>query len=222
LVDAIVLTPEGASWATQLGEHGDEFTDEATKLAVFIAFYFENLFVDVLQTNVDAVASAVSELIRGRDLLLPWDFGRDPHDLFVEMFGSKPRDLDPTESVEFLDRLPQGILQLGELLTGPFGLLRSECSRLQMPSMLGLSIPCSDPGCSALHPVELAAFQSPWLEGADIVDAVEAEERTPLASWRGAFRKLAGSSSRFMDDYDTAMLPSLLGSAFALDELRHL
>ena len=99
------------------------------RLVCLLETYHEDLIVDVLETDQDALVTAINKQIRSRSLLYPFAFGRLLYDKYFDLFGDQERSfLSPEETGRF-GGTPQGVFQVFDLVTGPYGLLESRMVR---------------------------------------------------------------------------------------------
>ncbi|MFG2270757.1 hypothetical protein ACGFNY_13445 [Streptomyces chartreusis] len=119
----------------------------------FLEFSWVDLLVDPMETKIEDVQEAISKLIRNRTIIFPFIFGRELYDKAYAEIDSDERTLDLAETLEFLDGTPQGVFQLHEFVTGPFGLLSSKQLRFYQPRREAYLMHCSDTNCHNIHKV---------------------------------------------------------------------
>jgi len=76
ITDAITLTPEGTTWARSLSSEFPNLTPAETKLAVFMVFSHQELFIDIEGSSVEVLQNALNFEILSRAIRFPWVFGR--------------------------------------------------------------------------------------------------------------------------------------------------
>jgi hypothetical protein len=125
-------------------------------LALFIYFSHHDILVDWQNTDTDAIREILNQDIFHERIYLPFRFGRLLYDRFNERDDSGRTDHLPyTEAIKLLNETPVGVYQLGNLISGPLGLLHGLQPRYLPPSLVLPLWHCSDTGCSALHTVKL-------------------------------------------------------------------
>ena len=160
--DHVVLTEEGKRCLKQVRDAGLPIDDVTAPFVFFQAFYHKDLLVDHNTSNVDAILALLNRMHRDKSARWAYVFGKQLYSKFnAELMSNKTDDLDPGEALQLLDHTPQGVFQIGTLLSGPLGLIRSTERRLLPPTRRILLWHCSDPGCQAGHPVKLRPFRSP-------------------------------------------------------------
>jgi hypothetical protein len=218
LVDAISLTKPGEEWSARLQSTAG-LGERDARVSLFLAYYYDELYVDSLACDGEAIVEATAEEIRRQRLRLPWIYDRLLHDRYVDAHVGYVPKLSSKETTDLLQETPQGVFQLGRFVIGPLGILLSSQHRLLPPSRFGPAVPCTDPGCMGIHDVELTSYPHPARQGADEVDKTESIAGTGLSGYRGLFESLCGAEERYMDDLNPAMLPLLIANAFGEREL---
>jgi len=157
--DAISLTPTGDDWLRRLRtDHHPDLSDPDGKAALLSEFVVDDqLLIDVTSSDIQRVRSFLDrECRKGGSIRFPFVFGRVLDDLYLEMFGNEPRaNLTSDETVQFLNKSPAGVFQVGMTIVGPLGLVDSGECRYLVPTFYGPIVHCTDPGCTALHHVRL-------------------------------------------------------------------
>ena len=119
----------------------------------FLEFSWVDLLVDHRATDAKAVQESISKQIKDRSIFYPFIFGRDLYDRAYERIESDKRELDLSDTLDFLEGTPQGVFQMHEYVTGPFGLLNSKQLRFYHPQRYANLLHCSDAGCRVIHEV---------------------------------------------------------------------
>ncbi|WP_327358501.1 hypothetical protein [Streptomyces sp. NBC_01304] len=122
----------------------------------FLEFSWIHLLVDVKETDVAAVQGVISQQIRDRAIYFPFVFGRELYDRAYENLDPEKRSLDPSDTLDFLKDTPQGVFQMHEFVTGPFGLLNSKQLRFFQPQRHAGLLHCGDVSCHEIHNVDFA------------------------------------------------------------------
>src|SRR6266478_5843731 len=123
-------------------------------LALFMKFFHHELFFSYEESDSEKVRGILERELFQERVRLPHRFGRALYDRFNDTYlDSRTDHLMGDDLKRLLTGSPIGVYQLGNLLSGPLGIIESAEHRLVPP---GLRFPlwhCSDTGCIALHDV---------------------------------------------------------------------
>ncbi|MHC3391368.1 hypothetical protein ACLQ2E_18220 [Streptomyces lavendulocolor] len=122
----------------------------------FLEFSWIDLLVDHKATDPTLVQEAISRQIKDRSINYPFIFGRELYDRAYEKIEADKRELDLADTLEFLGGTPQGVFQMHEYVTGPFGLLNSKELRFYQPQRYANLLHCSDTSCHRIHSVHFS------------------------------------------------------------------
>jgi hypothetical protein len=155
LYQPIVLTDYGNEVYRQLRKKN---VAHAESIALcFLQFFHLDLLIDVEKTDRDAIVQSINKQILDGRMLFAFRWGRALYDKFADLFPTHTQSyLSLTEVYRLLRDTPQGVFQVLDLVTGPFGILRSANNRYVFP---GRSIPlrhCEDFTCDTVHRITLA------------------------------------------------------------------
>lgn len=175
------------------------------------------LLIDADLSDTDGIRRVLSEEIRARRIQYPWIFGRRLHDAYVATHGHALDPIDHASTMSLIAQCPQGVIQLGTLVAGPFGLSVSRASRLMNQGAVGVSLMCDDVACTAVHLVRPTTGDT--AAGRSFRAAVAAAGSAPQALWKQSVRSLRPASASF-DLRGADDLPWLLGNGLTEDELR--
>jgi hypothetical protein len=160
--------PDEIALALDFSEHGDRLRAEVKEkfpdlaegdisaglLAAFAAS--DNILVNAESSSVDKIFQILSKEIRERRMNYPLIFGRALHDQFIDNFGATPiQKLTPEQTQRLVAMTPQGIFQMEEWVSGPFGLIKSAGRRYLPPQNCGPVIRCTLVSCNALHHISM-------------------------------------------------------------------
>jgi hypothetical protein len=167
-------------------------------LALLKLFYHHEVLLDPDQSDVSQLFDLINAEFREKALTWPHRFGRMLYDRFNDMgFADRTEHLEPSEVEQLLADTPAGVYQLGTIVSGPFGLLRSRESRFTPPSREVPLWHCSDTGCRKLHDVLLTprGRLPPSKKGcnADVAVTLLCSLRVRLANFGGAQVSTLGS-----------------------------
>ncbi|SES27239.1 hypothetical protein [Actinokineospora terrae] len=220
LNNAIYLTREGdAIKKTLITKH--EVPAKEAKLMCFLVFAYRDLFVDVEATNYVALVREIGKQVKSGSIRHPFVFGRALYDKAAELFPDERRYLSVADTMRLLDETPYGVWQAGDLVTGPYGIIRSKVHRDLPPSTEVPLQHCADLTCNTIHYVRLStAYDAPvnahrpkltrLLEG----DGIEPSE------WNRFISELIYEKVSVHDDSTLQPLTNLLGDGLDEPELR--
>jgi hypothetical protein len=162
IADALRLTESGEAACSVVNDRRAGEVDESqAKVGAFLALFWDDLYLDVEATDIEAIAAFMHGMVRERSLRYPWLYGRLVDEVYLARFGDFHYELDSADTAVVVGELPQGVWQLGPFVTGPYGLLRASEARWLMPRRIGPVLGCTDPGCDALHGV---LFNHPYAQ----------------------------------------------------------
>lgn len=218
IVQAVVLTDAGRDLVGQV--MATDASVERASATVAVAGLWsgrEGLLVDVEKTDNSRWEGALSLAVASGDVRYPWVFRRELHDKFLKLYGPGIKDINHVQSVELLEGMPQGVAQVGDMVTGPRGIARSESVRLLDPSWLGVAMKCLDRACASVHFVHLSTGET----GAG--KAYRLAHRAAGATPRDVFTLSRGSvqtAGAFYSPSSNSGLPAFLGNGLTDGELR--
>jgi hypothetical protein len=185
--------------------------------ASLIGLGSEELYFDLETLNVSALICALSTEIIERRIVPPWIFGDHAIDEVLALTQGAPRRLNVDETRAVSAACPIGVWQFGALVIGPFGLLRSTTIRDLPPRLTIGPIPCSDPGCSALHMARLAGVTCAVHRTEITLARIANQEQ-----WQRRRDYAVGDTTRHMDDYSANNLSLTLANVLSEHEIRTL
>lgn len=221
LVSSLHLTSAGEHEARRMQQQIDEVTEEVAKFSLLRRPFYDDIFIDPIETDLDELENALEADIVGKKLSLPYVFGRHLYDEFFERFPGRTSRLEPEETEELLKETPYGVFQMGEIVSGPFGLLESAECRTLNPTRCPPLWHCSDPSCGAFHGARLS-------NGHSVAESCYSEFRTHLANtdrvpsdWVNFCIRLTSDENYYSDRHHET-LPWLIGNALSGTEIRTL
>jgi len=219
---AIYLTPAGNSILQTLKTKNDVPVKEAKLMCLLVLAYREPL-VDVERTNYRVLLDEVGKQIASGDIRYPFVYGRLLYDKAAQLFADERDYLSVADTAKLLESTPQGVWQVDNLVTGPFGVLESSFIRNVGPHTNVPLQHCADRACRQVHYVQLTtAYEAPVnAHRYKLSRLLEAGGREP-SDWNGFIDQLTrtrGERDRY-DDLDPASLTFWLGDALADSELR--
>ncbi|MFF1273688.1 hypothetical protein ACFVZC_09800 [Streptomyces marokkonensis] len=189
----------------------------------FLEFSWIDLLIDHKATEVEAVEKAISKLIENRSINYPFIFGRELYDRAYDQLEPDKRELDLAGTLEFLEGTPQGVFQMHEYVTGPFGLLNSAELRFYQPQREANLLHCSDASCHVIHPVHFSTANEAPINKHRIEAsrALQRESEIPSA-WASFLSDIFSDLTRPARDNTSEPLIPILGDCLTEIEIRAL
>ncbi|MEV0842723.1 hypothetical protein AB0I55_24680 [Actinocatenispora sera] len=219
MYEKIILTPYGDRVLESLKSKVPY--PEARVLCLLELLHLD-LLVDPIKSDMAGLLEEISGQIKSRAILLPYTSGRL---LYDKAYRVAPKDnyysmMTEKETAELLSETPQGVFQIGKLVTGPFGILQSQSSRVEFPSR-HVCYHCADKSCPAIHKCWLSTAEKPPINAhRDKIQKQLEKESTQPSAWDEYFRFSPRRSLGGRSDLKGDPLVSVLGDVFNLEELR--
>jgi hypothetical protein len=219
LSNAIALTDAGREVKGRLIRQEDVPGLEA-HLMCALALGHDEVFVDVANTNLEGLASAISDQVVAGKLRFPFLFGRQLYDYFAAEFDEEKDLLTNEETIQLLDAIPSGVFQYGRFVVGPSGLRTTEHRRTLRSTSRVPAYHCDDPVCRELHSVVLSTGHNAAINAErGKLERVLRSMPNAASDWTG----LAGEISRVSESYFgnswTAPMVTLVGDCLSDGEL---
>lgn len=145
------LTASGQKLFKFLKKQNKGCKEDLIRLAIFIDFYHEELYVDVLSTDVSSIQNQFSDWITKNKIKFPWIYGRELYDKYFKEFEDQSSELDFDQTLKLLDKTSKGVFQIKTSIIGPYGLLKSKSERDIRPEIKLPLWHCPDPSCNTFH-----------------------------------------------------------------------
>lgn len=207
---AIVPTDHGSGLLKSAGiQPNDEVSKADIALAMFRAFFHHDFLIDPAKSDWDLIEEQLNKEMVTRQILLPHRVGRLLYDKFNDTCTDDRTDhLLAAETLKLLDGTPQGVHQVGKLISGPLGFLTARQARYIPPSLSLYLWHCSDPGCGSLHAVELHSPKVPVVRLAQQIGRVASETLGPASEWSHALHGIVAEEKerRSFTYYDVSYL----------------
>lgn len=219
LHNQIALTEYGQKIYDQLRRRSVPFHE--AKLLCFLEMYHTDLLIDVNETNRQAIIEVLNRQVADRALSFPFIFGRILYDKYFEEYEDGPEQyLSPEETQRLLQGTPQGVAQFAELVTGPFGILKSRSSRIvRINSSVALRH-CSDPSCVAIHRVLLSTdYDASINKHRETLGRILEKEDSRTSSWNQFIKNISAQYVSGYQDWASEPIVILIGDALADPEL---
>jgi hypothetical protein len=219
LCDSIILSKEGEKWLPIVQKTVNSISAKEAKLAIFITFFHKEIFVDLNKTDFAAMKNVFHEEMLVGNIRFPWVYEHCLYDNYFEIISHNVDKLSYEDSLRLLEKCPQGVFQIRDIVVGPFGVLHSLSHRFLDPVTNVPLWHCSDPTCFALHPVNLSKGDCKVFDAVKNFKETLYKEEGPPSEWNILFRYLNGSSDHY-DDMNVDDFPWLLANAYSEGELR--
>jgi hypothetical protein len=214
----IVLTKYGERIFQRLNKAGVPFQE--ARLLCFLEMLGPEPLIDVERTNIEKLKSSISQQIRSYHILLPFKFGRQLYNQFNSLYDQEKSTLSNKETLELLYNMPQGVFQVDEFVSGPYGLLQSSTSRVISPRT---TIPlqfCTDPACRAVHEIALSTSgDAPINEHRSKIGKMLDDDGQSIESWYKFFDAFASKASHSSESNGEPYIV-LIGDALTDDEMK--
>ncbi len=177
---------------------GTTSVSEATRadslMAMFCLFFHHELFVDYTRCDLKALSELVNTEALAGKLAWPHRFGRLLYDKFNNSYsGDRTDHLLPEESLALVEGTPQGVYQVGRLVSGPLGLIEASCARYIPPTRSPVLWHCSDPGCQSAHVVDLLPAEVPVVQRINDGRKALISQLGPASEWESPLAKFLGA-----------------------------
>ncbi|WP_419999310.1 hypothetical protein [Streptomyces boninensis] len=193
-----------------------------SRLGCFLEFSWTDLLVDVDSTNDARLQEAIGRQIKDRVIYFPFIFGRYLYDRAFEKLDLKDglRQLSLPQTLEFLDETPQGVFQVHDMVTGPYGLLTSQQMRYFGPERHARLMHCSDVSCDEVHHVHFSTAPEAGIikHREERLRVLKRENETPSA-WGSFLSDIFTRTMKVARDDAGDGLVALIGDAFTREEL---
>ena len=161
--------------------------------------------------------------IRDRELLYPFTLGRELYDVAASLYEDRRDTLSHAESLRLLEFLPIGVFQVGNFVSGPYGLLLSSEQRWFAPTTSVPMFHCSELTCARIHSTRLSTDQNaPVNQHMQTMDRVLESYGDDESEWAEFVQAASGTEGSRYNDRSTEPLFLALGDLLADDELRTL
>lgn len=191
----VALSPAGEE-ALQLSAAvpNQELARADILMATFCLFFHHELFVDCAKCDLKALRELVNIEMLSGNLRWPHRFGRLLYDKFNDSYsGDRTDHLLPDEALALVEGTPQGVYQVGRLVSGPLGLIEAACARYIPPTRSPVLWHCSDPGCQSAHTANLLPAEVPLVRMVRDVRKVLDVQLGPSSEWTHPYADLLGA-----------------------------
>lgn len=179
---AVVPSSAGKQLLDRISGHGIPLPDR--HLALFGLFSYEDILVEPERCDLDTIQQIIESEAKRFSIRWPTPHGRQVYDRYRSMFDDNEDSLKAEDVAKLLQDTPQGVYQVGHLVTGPLGITTSLVARHFPPRRhLGLWH-CPKLDCGALHHVVLNPPQIPLVEAYAQLDKLASHTWQTESHWQ--------------------------------------
>ncbi|MGA4800776.1 hypothetical protein [Streptomyces lavendulocolor] len=218
LAGAIKLSTAGAGLVGRVQSNANP-RNECT-LSAFLQVSWNELLIDPRETNVEVLEKVISDEIKKERILYPYIYGRGLYDKAFAELRDNNDTLTHKDTMTLLAGTPQGVFQLHDYVTGPWGLARSRAIRYCPPSVWAPLYHCDDLSCTRLHSVLLETGTSKISKVRTKMREVLSRQDSAEGEWDEFLRNQISDRVNPFSWRHPAGIPNLLGDVFSLGELR--
>ncbi|MFJ5098456.1 hypothetical protein [Streptomyces sp. NPDC088557] len=221
LNDQIKLTPYGHDMMQSFARK--KIPVPEARAICFLELSWLDLLVDPVATDVKSVQAAIGQQIRDRAIVFPFIFGRELYDRAHLDVDSDERSLETSATFDLIKDMPQGVFQMHEFVTGPFGLLSSSELRFVPPKQGANLLHCSDPNCHRIHWVHLStAIEAPVNKHRREANRILQKEHETPSAWASFIEEIFSETVHTARDNVSETLVPLIGDCLTDEEMREL
>jgi hypothetical protein len=222
LHEPLQLTERGRDVYEQLRKRNVPYPE--ARLTCLLEFTLGDILVDPDTTDQDALISEIGKEIIDHSLLYPFIGGRLLYDKFYDLFAEQGRSsLTVQETQRLLKDTPQGVYQAFDLVTGPYGLLRSQALRSLAPNTDVRLRHCPDPSCDVVHVVVLSTDHDAEVnKSREPMRKLRDQNRDSEPVWKEFLQELAAQYFPLYKDWALESVLLMIGEALTDKELRYL
>lgn len=159
--DAVVLSSTGNRILQHLNDDGIKYDISLLKFILFRLFFHNEIFIDYEKTDENNIFPLLVEMYKSGKVFWPYVYGNILYHKYNDTFAENKAEFLEAKFVEnLLEDTPQGIFQIGSLLSGPLGFTTSAEKRALYPKLSLNLWHCPDPGCQHPHSVKFEPYNS--------------------------------------------------------------
>lgn len=163
--ESLILSEYGIKILVELEASLSDISRNDILFSLFQIFYHHDLFFDWNLCDSQKLKQLLNDELLQKKIQFPSWYGRLLYDRFNDSYeGNRTGHLLSEDVQELLKDTPCGVFQVGQLLSGPFGILESVTHRYIPPVRKFPLWHCSDSGCNAVHRVNFLPPVIPLVE----------------------------------------------------------
>jgi hypothetical protein len=210
----LTLTDYGDRALHEFKSELEGITSADVNLALFKYFYHHDLLINFRKTKPELIRQILERELIQETIRLPNRFGRALYDRYNDTYsGNRTDHVMAPDAERLLQGTPIGIYQVGNLLSGPLGIVRSQTARYLPPTLILPLWHCSDTGCSSLHEVTLILPSVPSVDAGERIKKAMFRSEGPRSEWLLPLitRLLPDCPRRFVD-FPAFIIDCIVGS----------
>ncbi|PKQ32216.1 MAG: hypothetical protein CVT62_04110 [Actinobacteria bacterium HGW-Actinobacteria-2] len=216
---AFTLTEYGSQIQKDLTTKHDVPAKEARMMCLLEIAHDEPM-VNLERTHFDVLTDEISASIVKGAMRYPFIYGGYLYRRAAEIFPDRRSRLNSKETAELLEGMPCGVFQVGDLVVGPRGVLRSQANRWVPPTVKVPLQHCGDLTCRRPHWTSLSTdYDAPINQHLPKITKVLTDNLVARGAWTDFTGLLAEEASRPFDDLAMVGIPVSLGDCLTDEEL---
>ncbi|GID98015.1 hypothetical protein Adi01nite_74270 [Amorphoplanes digitatis] len=227
MYDPVALTAEGQRIVEKMVKRGIPYP--RARFICLLEPLQADLLVDPLATDINRLVEVLSKQVASSSsvkqsdeqvIRYPFTYGRLLYDKCHDLGFNAKNQISHRETLELLEGTPQGVFQVGNFVTGPYGIIESSHKRF-CPPVKWVMYHCADVTCTMLHRHLLeTAYDADINEDHSKAAKLLDHEYPDISDWPGYFRRSGMYSGDMYNDFAGDGLADLLGDALSEPELR--
>ncbi|MEN7502113.1 hypothetical protein AADW15_05730 [Saccharothrix sp. CCNWLY140-2] len=176
--------------------------------------------LDIERTDIDALHNAIHNQVKRGEIRLAFRYGRTLYDKFSDLFEEEKFALTGKETFELLNGTPQGVFQVADYVSGPFGILKSHSNRSIVPTRFIPLQHCVDHSCKTVHDIALeTSYEAPINEHRSKMAQQLERDGASIDPWMNFFDSLR-TANRTEGEWRGDAIITLMGDALTDRELK--
>ncbi|MFA6132762.1 MAG: hypothetical protein WC869_01945 [Phycisphaerae bacterium] len=214
----VVLSEAGKELLSQFHKADISFTEHLEIFTLFRLFFYREILIDIEKTDCAGILSSLQNMLDSGTGHWPYVFGNKLYHAFNDSYtGNRTEELDAVSGEGLLRGSPQGVFQIGKLLSGPLGFLESNEDRLIPPTLEVALWHCSDPGCQTRHTVFLDKHKNDCFRAFSSFMRYAHDNIGPRSEWSDAILDIH-TSKRWPSGRKYADIPAIIGDCIIGEE----
>ena len=217
MTSLVAPTPD-ANQALEIARRAAVSVSDADLHFALLGYLYHNQpLIDPTRTDIDAIREVLHQSCTANLIRWPYIFGRSLYDRYNDRYSDGSDHLLAPDVGALLDGQPQGVYQVGYLLSGPLGFLDSREARLAPPTLAVDLWHCADTGCRTPHQVRFVPPQIGLVRAYAALTTAASQLWGPRSDWSYGFESLAVANTSFGngDHYD---IPTLIADCVIGEE----
>ena len=219
-IDSIILSNYGIKTFDLIKQKHPDEPDYLIKFCLFLEFYHEDLFIDILATDITEIENILSSQIISNSIIFPWVYGRTLYDKYFESSSEQMEFLENKDVLKLLDGTPKGVFQISNYIVGPLGLIESKTNRYIPPQKRVKLWHCSDVSCTKFHEVYLSSGKN--IMNKMLTSISEIISSSYPSHWGSFYESLMREDDLYFDSIRISEASTLIINTLGTKESRYL